>query len=534
MNRFLTDLAADRGENSGDGSAAEAGPTFRVFRVAAGEGGRRHDLELSARLLDVLGAPATMAGDASRPLDDQRIRWTGDLLTRAVTDLCAAGPVVLHLDDIHWCDQPSLRLVNYLLLRSGRLPLLLVLTGRPHSSPGLDELRRHAEVGGTVLRLDGFDADELDELCDAVGAGRQPRRRLQSLVDATGGNPLWLAMLLAHQGGNAIAPATDVGAPPPPESLASLVHRRLAACPPDGRRFAAVVTVLGRACAPAQAAVIADVANPASALGDALRHGLVTTSGQPPHLRVVPPHALIRAAVYHALDLAERTAMHLAVARSSTDPATALEHRAAATLVPDGALAVELEQQAATESAAGLHIRSADHLMLAAAVSPDQARARGLRLDAAMSFLQGGEQDEAAAALGDGAGRDPERPARYRYVRAHLDLLSGDREAGERGLVGSWAEARSTGDAATAAQSAAWLAQVNIPAGHYREAQLWGRRAFAETAASSAHRALGLVFVATALTAEHGGQQPWRSSTRPAAPSPRPRTPWPRCESAAG
>lgn len=529
VQEFLADIEGLQAS----GSLAGPGELDRVVRVDAAENEQKRDLELARRLLAALrnaasGAFArpglqqdgqddggTTRDPAAGQLDDStvghvdpttmagtdRLREIGDLLVAAVADLCRLGPAVVHIDDVHWCDVPSLRLLDYVLLRTTHQRLLVVLSGRPHGSPWLDGPRRRAEAAGAVLELAGFSTADFHELCAALGVAPPSMRRTRSLVRDTDGNPLWLTRLVIarHRDGQASSGSSS-GLPPAPEPLAALVRRQFDACPPDGRRLAAGVAVLGRACSLAEVCALAGIDNSASALSDALRWQLVEVTGQAPSLTLTPPHALVRAAIYYAVNPVERGSLHLAVAEATNDPVTALEHRAAAALLPDSDLAEELVQQAATESELGLNIRAADHLMLAVALSPNPDRGRSLRLEAAMFFLQGGEGAEAAAALGNDDGSP-----RHLYVRAHLDLLANRRDDGVRGLATSWAEASRNGDASTAAQAAGWLAQVAITAGHYGEAVLWGRRAFEAPAASTAHRAFGLTLLAAALVARDGG-----------------------------
>ncbi|MDT3438866.1 AAA family ATPase [Pseudofrankia sp. BMG5.37] len=503
-----------------DGPAAVAAPDpgrqyhgLRLPALVAPAAPRARDIDIDG--IGSAGAFEADAPDVAAGAVAERIRETGELLTRAAELCCATGPMVLRIDDIHWCDAPSLRAVGHLLLHGSRLPLLVLIAGRPHDSPWLDGVRRRAAVAGLALDLSGFGETELAELCAARGLPPPPPRRLRHLVEATEGNPLWISKLLTADGDERWEGVgqSAVSAPRAPESLASLVQRDLAACPPEGRQLAAAVAVLGRGGGLAEIATLAGITEPARALAQAVRHDLVGTAGAPPALRVVPPHAVVRATIYHAVDLEERSALHLAVAEASADRATALEHRAAAALTPDSELADELIKLAGSESASGRYAWAADHLLLAASITPDRAQARSLRLDAAMSFLQAGERAEATAALaaGDGAedqstddGDQVDGSPRQLYVRAHLDLLANRAEQGVLGFMASWDAARARGDAETAAQSAAGVGQAYILAGFYNAAQDWARRAFDETGAPSPMRAQGLALAASALTAATG------------------------------
>jgi ATP/maltotriose-dependent transcriptional regulator MalT len=81
-------------------------------------------LEGSARrALPALGdEPATAAGPSAYPVL-HGLYWLA-------VNLMGQGPLVLVLDDIHWCDERSLRWLEFLVRRADDLPLLVVLSQR--------------------------------------------------------------------------------------------------------------------------------------------------------------------------------------------------------------------------------------------------------------------------------------------------------------------------------------------------------------------------------------------------------------------
>ena len=52
-------------------------------------------------------------------------------LTWAIANLAEEQPLVLCVDDAHWADDVSLRLLAYLLGRLGELPVAVLLARRP-------------------------------------------------------------------------------------------------------------------------------------------------------------------------------------------------------------------------------------------------------------------------------------------------------------------------------------------------------------------------------------------------------------------
>ena len=61
-----------------------------------------------------------------------------------VVNLTVDGPLLLAIDDLHWCDRASLRFLTYLVRRLEGLPVLIVATVRPalsaHDAALFDEI----------------------------------------------------------------------------------------------------------------------------------------------------------------------------------------------------------------------------------------------------------------------------------------------------------------------------------------------------------------------------------------------------------
>ena len=105
---------------------------------------------------------------------------------------------MLTVDDLHWCDRPSLRFLGYLVRRLEGLPVLVVCSLRP-SEPGVD-LALLGEITGdpltTVLHPGPLSEGAVAELVRRR-LGEQAAPAFSAACHAaTGGNPLLLNELL--------------------------------------------------------------------------------------------------------------------------------------------------------------------------------------------------------------------------------------------------------------------------------------------------------------------------------------------------
>jgi predicted ATPase/DNA-binding SARP family transcriptional activator len=181
------------------------GPFIEGLSAALGResGGRLKDLpavslQEASRLLPDLSPDSSPAPPLDTP--GARSRFFAEVVRVLQTILDGPPPGVLFLDDLHWADDASLGLLNYLIRRLDDKPLCVLLTWRSEDVPEghrLRELLAEARRGGaatalTLMRLSPESVEELvgNAVPDAAMLG--PR-----LSDETEGLPLFLAEYLA-------------------------------------------------------------------------------------------------------------------------------------------------------------------------------------------------------------------------------------------------------------------------------------------------------------------------------------------------
>ncbi|MER7499814.1 ATP-binding protein [Nonomuraea pusilla] len=235
----------------------------------------------------------------------------------------APGSIALLLDDLHWADQPSLELTEYLLRKPPRGGLLVAVAHRPAPLPtGVVAALPQADDQAVFLDLQPLEEKDLAELFPGAG----PRRR-RLLHRASAGNPLYL---------NALADASEpvlaglTGGEYPaggPRALQGLLLAELDVLPGELRRVAQALAVAGDQASLDLVAWIAETGEEAAA--DALdllcAHGTVI----PTDAFFTFRHPLLRAAVYREAGMGWRTRAHERAAAyldAHRGPVTLLAH----------------------------------------------------------------------------------------------------------------------------------------------------------------------------------------------------------------
>ena len=305
------ELRAGRGDELGQGRPfgpiaqalqlhprAEDPEAARVGRLLAGEDE-----------LDHAGLP--MAGEV-------RFRVL-DTVLALVDRITAHTPLALLLDDAHWADEDTLRVVAALAEQAPTLPLLVALSSRRHpEGPGLATTVRTLEARGAVV----LDVTPLDDtaITSVVGelVGGRPGPSLLAEVERAGGNPfLAIELVTAHSASGALVAddgTVELRAGAARVSLAGAVLRRLDHLRPETVELLRAGSVLGRSFSlPVVAALTGRRAvELAVDVDEALAAGLLQSTGD----RLTFSHDLVREGIYDALPGAVRSAMHVDAARA--------------------------------------------------------------------------------------------------------------------------------------------------------------------------------------------------------------------------
>jgi DNA-binding SARP family transcriptional activator len=186
-------------------------------------------------------------GDTQHSADD--LDMAGAALRRfeAIRQYLIAGsdPLVVVLDDLHWSDLASLRLLVYLALTVTTSRLLLVTSYRRHETTVLAEtLAALARADALRIELTGLDAEESQALVSAMVGREVSKLTAKRLWTRTEGNPFFLRELIGLLSSEHRLDEPDTG--PVPEPVREVVLRRIARLPEAATAVLSVAAIAGR------------------------------------------------------------------------------------------------------------------------------------------------------------------------------------------------------------------------------------------------------------------------------------------------
>ena len=466
----------------------------RLLEAGAGERDRwlAGAAGLAAEVLT--GVPLSASGGSSSgpPVGDSGYAWQHGLYWLA-SNLAADSPLVLMVDDLQWCDAPSLRALSFIARRLDGQPLALIFATRP-LDPALAPVTATlvGDRGAELLRLSPLSRAAVARLV-AVRLSAEPDDLfVGACVQVTGGNPFLLGELLSEAAARGLDPtaaaAADVGALVP-RGVANAVLLRLGRLGSPAATLARALSVLGDDAQVGDAARLAGLtgAEVEAAMAALVFAGVVEPGGA---VRFV--HPVLRAAIYGDLSPAERERLHHAAAAILGErgaPAGQVAVHVMQTEPAGDSRAVALLRDAARDAlalgdppgAAALLARAVDeppaqqdHDAIVLELGQARARAGDPEAIAPLSeIIERAQDPEAIAAAAIEligmlffAGRGAEGAAILRRARQRLPAGEPAREQLEVALLGV-----SYGSGSTRRESDATIAALRDPGGPARNVQ---------------------------------------------------------------
>jgi len=268
------------------------------------------------QVLEELGAELPHTDDA----DDVAQFAAFQRIVQTVRDAARERPVVVGLDDLHWADPCSLRVLRLLVETVEDDALLVLATWRDNPEPGAELgdvaealARRHA----VRRRLVGLAAEDAAEVFATVARNRPNAEQAGALQERTDGNPFFVVEYARLAGERADLDRL-LTEEQPPAGVHEVLSRRLARLPDDTVSTLRTAAVIGRrfdAATLSRAAGIdeddlLDVVEPAEASGLVREVGIG---------RFTFAHALVRDTLVSGLSASRRARVHARVAAALED-----------------------------------------------------------------------------------------------------------------------------------------------------------------------------------------------------------------------
>ncbi|WP_395657674.1 ATP-binding protein, partial [Nocardioides sp.] len=268
-------------------------------------------------VLDGLGATLLddEAGDEGE--GGQFRAW--ERIADAVRDAARDQPTMVLLDDLHWADTSTLRVLRLLAETTDRARLLVVVTWRSHPEPTgalADVAEALARMHALRLQLSGLPPAEVAEVFEGVARREIDPTEAAALQERTDGNPFFLVELarLAGERGR----SRDVAGDELPTAVTEVISRRLLRLPEQTVAALRSAAVIGRQFDTPTLAIVTgideddllDVVEPAQAAGLVREDGID---------RYLFAHALVRDTLRAAMSASRRARAHARVAEALTD-----------------------------------------------------------------------------------------------------------------------------------------------------------------------------------------------------------------------
>jgi DNA-binding CsgD family transcriptional regulator/tetratricopeptide (TPR) repeat protein len=346
---------------------------FEPFLAQLSDQERRDLLTGAAALATPLFEPARLAAEprgADTPLAILHgLYW---LTANAATD----APLLLTVDDLHWCDSPSLRWLAYLIPRMEDFDLAIVVGVRPAEPGEAPALLAQivADPMATVIQPAPLSAAATARLVRASVSPDADDAFCDACHELTGGNPQLLRELRNWIVAESVDPTNtnidrlrEVAALAGSRALAA----RLARLSPEAIRLAHAVAILGEEVEPRRAAKLAELDERAAgqAMADLARVDIVR-----PQLPLGFVHPLVRAAVEETLTPLEREAAHALASKllieSGAEPERIAAHLLLAPPAADPEVVAALREAASSAASRGASDSAVAYLRRALAEPP--------------------------------------------------------------------------------------------------------------------------------------------------------------------
>ena len=252
--------------------------------------------------------------------DEERYQQVQDTVLEVLRILSSPKPLLLVLEDLHWIDTPSRRLLEGLVAGVGALPVLICGAYRPEFQPAWSE-----HPACQILPVGPLPASQTSQLAQGLLKLQLPPELEHLLVERTEGNPFFVEELLKALIDEGVIARTrtgfelkkDVRTVQLPDTIHGVILARLDRLEAQTRDTLQYASVIGRRFSQA---LLQAVSPRAQHIEEDLQQlqglDLVYQHSILPDLEFIFKHFVTREVAYNNVLGKRRKAIHLEVARS--------------------------------------------------------------------------------------------------------------------------------------------------------------------------------------------------------------------------
>jgi len=243
----------------------------------------------------------------------------------------ATKPLLIILDDLHWADESTLALVNFLANRIRQARALVLLTCRdggldvnPALTRTLEELLR---LGVRATRVPGLQREAVAQMIGGLSRQNPPEELVDLIFEETQGNPFFVEEVFTHlleegklfdSSGN-FRSSFEHDELLVPDNVRLVLSRRLARLSDGVSQVLSAASVIGRNFSFMLLESVLDRMESDvlfEALEEAQRIGLIMSSAEGPESPFAFSHELVRQTLLTGLSQPRRKRLHLKIAQA--------------------------------------------------------------------------------------------------------------------------------------------------------------------------------------------------------------------------
>ena len=248
-----------------------------------------------------------------------------------IARLSRVKPLVLLLDDLHWADESTLAMVNFLARRVEHLPVLVIATYRDEELDASATLNRTLEelirTGIGSIKLEGLPRQGVAQMIAGLSRRQPPGHLIELIFEETQGNPFFVEEVynnLAEEGMIFGRDGEFVSLPSGheltvPQNLRLVIGRRLDRLSENAREVLSVAAVIGQSFSFMLLEAVVGALDPDALLEgfEEVQHaGFITASTQGPEAPFAFAHELVRQTLIRRMSQPREQRLHLKTAQA--------------------------------------------------------------------------------------------------------------------------------------------------------------------------------------------------------------------------